>query len=300
MESRENPIFGRKVYFLNPPLSFEKQIIEALRELEYEVYVISDYKYAKPVLRENPDAMCFIYIDAELSLKAWFNFIKSFSKDVTLKSIFVGITSAKSSVEIKNFIMNLQLPGGYVPLDGLGNSPLEKFIGILDINGAKGRRQYIRLNCKELKLVSGYITFGNKLFTINIDNISSVGLACSYDFGAAEAFQKNSVIDNVALSLGRWSVVVSCVVFDVKRINGKDIAVLLFMKETPKEVRKSIRSYIFEILTEHERNMMISSIQDLTNYDVAAKDDSEDIPDFFIESDNKNFDDMDISELEEL
>lgn len=298
MESRENPIFGRKVYFLNPPLSVENQIIEALKELEYEVFIIKDYKYAKPVLRENKNAICFVYLDEVLTLKAWFNFLKSFSKDESLKTIFLGITSMKTSVDINNFIVNLQLPGGYVPINTVGDIALKKFIGILDLNGAKGRRQYIRLDCKGLKSVTGYITFGNKLFPINVENISSVGLACTYEFAAAAAFTKNSIINNVALSLGRWSVVVACVVFDVKKINSKDVAVLLFMKETPKEIRKSIRHFIFEILTDREKELMNSSIQDLTDYNISIKEEENDIPDYIVETPAVN--DSEISELEEI
>ena len=58
MEQRtENPFFGRKVYFLNPPLSLSNQIISNLRALEYEVYSIPNYQDAKSILRENQNAI---------------------------------------------------------------------------------------------------------------------------------------------------------------------------------------------------------------------------------------------------
>ena len=40
MEYRENPIFGRKVFFLNPTLSIQNVFVRKLQDLEYEVYTI--------------------------------------------------------------------------------------------------------------------------------------------------------------------------------------------------------------------------------------------------------------------
>ena len=50
MEYRENPLLGRKVFFLNPPLSVENYVIEALKNEEYEVYKLTDVTVAKPIL----------------------------------------------------------------------------------------------------------------------------------------------------------------------------------------------------------------------------------------------------------
>jgi len=63
MEYRENPMFGRKVFFLNPPLSIENFVVDGLKDEEYEVYIIREYSLAKPVLKHFENAICFIYID---------------------------------------------------------------------------------------------------------------------------------------------------------------------------------------------------------------------------------------------
>ena len=80
MENRENPIFGRKVFFLNPTLSIQNVFVRKLQDLEYEVYTIEHYYDAKPVLSEYEDSICFINIDDRLTYKQWLNFIKSFEK----------------------------------------------------------------------------------------------------------------------------------------------------------------------------------------------------------------------------
>ena len=41
----ENPIIGRKVFFVNPPLYVENYLHLELKLHEYEAYIISDYKY---------------------------------------------------------------------------------------------------------------------------------------------------------------------------------------------------------------------------------------------------------------
>ena len=78
---RENPIYGRKIFFCNPSLFIEHFIVESLRKDDYEVYVLNDYSLAKPLLMLYPDSMCYFDIDSELSFSTWFNFLKSFLTD---------------------------------------------------------------------------------------------------------------------------------------------------------------------------------------------------------------------------
>ena len=47
MERRDFPILGRKVFFVNPPLSISTYVFEALKEDQFEAYCIDNYKVAK-------------------------------------------------------------------------------------------------------------------------------------------------------------------------------------------------------------------------------------------------------------
>ena len=66
--------------------------------------------------------------------------------------------------------MNLKLPGGCVLLNQKVEQIYETLEGILKINGAKGRRKYVRLDCDEKKYISfiqkesntATMYFGNK------------------------------------------------------------------------------------------------------------------------------------------
>ena len=55
------PIFGRKIYFINPPYAIKTTLIDRLRALEYEAYYIHDPRSAKAILENNPDSICFIF-----------------------------------------------------------------------------------------------------------------------------------------------------------------------------------------------------------------------------------------------
>ena len=78
-----------------------------------------------------------------MSYDEWFNFIQSFQKDEKLKTIFVGLMSAIIPNPVKErFMLNLSLPGGFIMLNEIkGAALIENIIGILELNGAKGRRK---------------------------------------------------------------------------------------------------------------------------------------------------------------
>ena len=249
MESRENPLFGRKIFFICPSYIMEKYLIETLRKNEYEIYILKDYRKTKGILSRFPDAMCFINIDEELSYSEWFNFMKSFQEDEVLKGIYLGIFTEEASMEDKDkFLMNVSLPGGFNRVE-----KREKFVNnimaILDLNGAKGRRKYLRCDTRGVKDVSGYMTSEEKLFAINIKDLSSAGFAVTYKQELTFLFQKNTLIRDFCLNVGRKSMVCSCIVFNTQvNQDGSAMSVLMLTNENPEETRTYIRNYILETL----------------------------------------------------
>ena len=98
-EKFEKGIFGRKVFFLYPTYSFQSDIMERLRTMEYEVYVINDYKNAKNTLKKNQGSILFINVDNFFSAVAWINFINSVAENEDLKDCSIGIISDKADRE---------------------------------------------------------------------------------------------------------------------------------------------------------------------------------------------------------
>ena len=265
----ENPLIGRKVFFVNPPLYVENYLHLELKQHEYEVYIISDYKYTKNALRQFPDALCFIFIDDEMTYDQWFNFIKSFQKHEKLKTIFVGLMSAVIPKPVKEkFMMNLSLPGGFIMLDEFkGSALIEKIVAILELNGAKGRRKYLRLDCDENVKINGYFATKSQLLQVTISSISSVGFTCYYPRSYGDALAKNMVVPSFSITLGRRSIVTPSVIYDVKMVDAnRCFAVMLFLKQVGSDDRKVIKNFIFEQLEARFENLIYALPPDVEDY----------------------------------
>ena len=265
----ENPIIGRKVFFVNPPLYVENYLQPELKQHEYEAYIIKDYKYTKNALRMFPDALCFIFIDDELSYDGWFNYILSFQQDEKLKTIFVGLMSAMIPQQKREkFMMNLSLPGGFIMLNEIkGSALIENVIGILELNGAKGKRKYLRLDCDETISINGYFANQTQLLQVSIANISSVGFTCYFPKSYGEALRKNMIVPSFSITLGRRSIVTPSVVCDVKALdNNNYFAVLLFLKQVGVEDRKVIKNFIFEHMEKRIDNLIYANPPDIDDY----------------------------------
>ena len=270
MESRENPLFGRKIFFVNPNFNIEKYLIEYLRKNEYEVYTLKDYRKAKRVLSVYPESMCFIDIDEGLSYSEWFNYMISLSTVPELQGLSLGIVTQNAGWEDKDkFLMNIRLPCGFSHIDKK-EGILEHFTKILDLNGAKGRRKYLRLDTRSERDVSGYMTAAGKLYTVNIKDISSVGFAINYKQELVPLFQKNTLIRNLCLSAGRKSMVCSCIVFNTQmNQDGTAMSVLMLTNENPEETKNYIRDYIFQKF-DLKMNALIENVEkDDTRYNLS-------------------------------
>ncbi len=260
MESRENPLFGRKIFLINPSFIIEKFLIENLRKNEYEVYLITDYKKAKAVLSSYPESLCFVNIDSDLSYSEWFNYMKSFSLSKALNGIYLGVMTTMAGWDDKDkFLFNIRLPGGFNQVEKTEKF-LKNFMMILDLNGAKGRRKFLRLDTRGIDDVNGYFVHQGKLFTLGIKDISSAGFAVTYKKELAYIFQKNAHIHDLSLTIGRKSVVCSCIVFNtVINTDGSAMSVLMLTNENPESTKDSIRNYIFEKF-DREMESVISQV----------------------------------------
>lgn len=294
MESRENPVFGRKVFFINPPYKVRSTVIETLRRNEYEIYIIDDYRFAKAILRRNENALCFINIDDEMPIYAWFNFVKSFENDESLKTIFVGILSGTiKKTEKDQFLLKTNIPGGFITLSDSTDDISETLTGILEINGAKGRRKYVRLNCTEIEDTTLLCTIGSKMYKLKLIDISAVGFACRIPVQYLPYFQKNSVFQSITLTLGKRSISCTAAVFGTTVKGTECTVVFLMLKGTSSETKDSIRDYVTATMQQTLENSITIQSEDTTDYTKKPKEAEKDI--------DKSFDQPDeLEELEEL
>lgn len=301
MEYRENPMFGRQVFFLNPPLSVENSIIPVLKNNDYEVYVIRECNCAKPILRTHENAICFIFIDDELSLDAWYNFIKSFEYDPALKSIFLGVISIKAKPkDQERFLLNLKLPGGFVMLEKNMEAVVENIQGILELNGAKGVRKCIRLELLDNKEVNGYFTNGTTLYSFRLINISELGFAAQVPVKMAPIFAKGRVISNVSITMKRFSFVCTIVVFKTSIVNDSCLVVAMLHPETSSSVKKKIHDFIYDTLEIRHRIVLENIARDMTDYNIRPRiDGEEEVDDAEEVKDENNSEENSSSEISE-
>lgn len=267
-QNREHPLLGRKIFFINPHLIVDNYIVAELRNDEYEVYVIDDYRNAKGILEYFEDALVFVDIDNGLTYDEWFNYIKSFQLNEKLKSIFIGVISSKATTaDQERFVMNLSLPGGFMLVNRKEiENGLQNIKNVLTLNGAKGCRKYIRLDSKNLDRVNGYFAFRDKLYTFYVDNISSVGFACFYSSEIGEILKKNTLHPCISLTLGKRTVIASSVVLDTRIVGEKGFSVLLFTKDVDRDTRNQIRAFIFDVLDEKLKGIISKVKFDLYDY----------------------------------
>lgn len=252
-ESRENPVFGRKVFFINPSFSIEQIAKNRLRNMEYETYIISDYRYAKGILKKNPDSICLINLDhvgdKSLTVVQWLNFLISCEKDPELESIFFGVLSVNTSPRQMNmFFYNTKLPAGYIPASPNKDDLAETLACVLDVNGAKGRRQYVRATCEARGTAFINLRIRGEEYKFPIVDFSSVGLACQIPDGCCGMISENTLLQNVELFLLGEKFITSLIVLKEFKRGDKNTLITLLSKGVSTEVKNKIRSYVFRIL----------------------------------------------------
>lgn len=272
MEDHSNPVFGRKVFFINPLFSVRSIVIEKLIEDEYEVCIISDYKDAKNVLRKFPDSICYINIDEQLNYDQWFNFIKSFEEDTVLRTIFLGVLSGNIKKSDRNmYMLKLNISAGFIMINEKLEDAVETIEHVLDINGAKGRRRYVRTSCIPDKDTFLLARSGVKIYKMKLLDISIVGCACALPLQYKDLFQTNSVLRNVSFSLGTKMFTCDAAVYAVPVMEKFCKLVVLFIPGVPNATKKIIHSYITERFNKSIAAIIEKSFPDTVDYSKAVQ-----------------------------
>ncbi len=267
MESNEVVDLGKKIFFLNPPYDFKKIIIPVLSDLEYEMYIISSYKYAKDILRMYPDSICFVCIDEELSIEHWYNFIVSFSGDPQLENVFLGVMSAHAGTSDRNhFLLNASIPAGFISLATKKEDLVSQIEGILKINNAKGVRKFVRVDCITDKLIAAQYSTNNTLCSFRIENISSAGLLCVTSPKLSSFFTPNMLLKEFTLVLRTQKIKSNVVVLKTFVKDGKLYLVLLFTKGLPFIAKSAIQAYIRFFLQNSIESIIATAKPDETDY----------------------------------
>ncbi len=282
--STTNFDLGRKIYFINPPQEFQTVIVPHLFNSGYETYILHSYRRLKSLLRKDPNAVCFICIDREMHIDQWHNFVSSFSEEEALSDVLLGVMSAVASPSDKNhFLLHSPIPAGFIDL-GQQNEIIHDYIqGILEINEAKGKRNFVRVTCQADNTIGLICQKDSRQFTLKIHNISLAGLLCSIQPSTEMPFLEKSVFSNAALILRNHKIFCNVAVFKTYMHEDRFYIVLLFSKPLSFNEQTTLQAYIRVFLQESINAYLQHLPVDNTDYSKRGTNIAEDEEAFLIE-----------------
>ncbi len=274
MSESQNPEFGRKIFFLNPSYKIRNHIITELRESEYEVYEIENYKFAKNILRHNPNSILLVNTDSQMFLTTWITFIKSFEQDKLLKTTKVGILSERIEKENADMIFELlDIDAGITSLSGDLTKTVNVIKGILDMLGAKGRRKYVRYSCANDKSTQMFWTANEKMHQFKILDLSSVTLAVRIPSTFTAHLEEGFILYDAQVVLGKRVISLNLVTYLLKDTPNGQAVIFLYESNTSAAIKTAIKNFISESLHKQLVSAINNEAEDSTDYLAIAKQD---------------------------
>ena len=247
MQMEETQISGKKVFILYPHSVIQEELLYTLISNEYEVALLKNHTRTLTLLEKFPHSILFINIDEKLSEEQWAEYIQGIMNNQALKDVRIGILSYNNDVALKQkYLMDIGVQCGFIQLK-LGLAQSTKIIlTVLEANEAKGRRKYVRVNCKSDKNAIFNVRVSETVLPGNIVDISSIGMAITFE-NADPRLQKNSLLDGIQLRLKSSLVSLSGVVLGFREAKPR-IYVVLFTPKTANTEKEKIRRYIIHAL----------------------------------------------------
>jgi hypothetical protein len=245
--SDDETLFGKKVFFLNPP-GVLSDVAAILGANELEVYLVYDHKKLARYLKKNPNALVFVNLDEGMPEPEWEAWIHSLMKDPATSSVGIGVVTMLSDTELsRKYLMDIGLPCGFIVLKIGAAKTTEILLKTLEANEARGRRKYVRAACPAGTAEFNAPSEDNPLRGI-IQNISSVGMAASVD--ARESLPVGSRLKDLQLSLRGVRIFVNGIVVGKRKDNEQDsVRVILFEPASLTDEKKTkIQAYAYRVL----------------------------------------------------
>ncbi len=193
-------MIGKKIFFLYPPSVIQKEMIYLLMAAEHEVALLYDAEHTLRVLAKYPDSILYVNIDSGMQEPEWDAYVRRIMADTEKKDVRIGVVSYNSSKELaEKYLLDIGAPCGFVTLKiGLKES-FKIIITALEASEARGRRKYVRAVCRPQDKATFNVKLQGNFLTGNIIDISSVGMACTFD--QAVAIRIGTTMSDIQLKL---------------------------------------------------------------------------------------------------
>jgi hypothetical protein len=174
-------VWGRKVLFLYPHSVIQDELVRELFRHEYEVYLLGDHETAPLALTRYPGSIMFINLDQGMPEPAWEALIRELIADQA-GAARLGVVSQHADRELaEKYLMELGLPCGFITLKQGPKEALKTLLTVLEANEARGKRRYVRALCGKADMATFNLKVYGRVYTGAIDDISSAGMACTFE-----------------------------------------------------------------------------------------------------------------------
>ncbi len=239
-------VAGKKIFFLYPPSVIQEELVSFLLRNEYEVYFLKDHLKAGRIFKRFENVICFINIDNGLKESEWEGYIKNLRSDPEVKGLQIGILSYNNDPGlIQKYLMEIGVECGFIRLKlGLKQST-DIILKVLEVNEAKGRRKYVRVNCENIRNVEMNFTHTDSSYTSQILDISSVGCACK--FSEEVPIENKTIIHEVQLNLKGILIQTDCIILGRRSDNPK-ILIFIFNPGLKENEREKVHEFLHKTL----------------------------------------------------
>lgn len=189
---------GKKILFLYPaPVLTE--VVEELARREFEVYLVRDHNKVRRFLNNSPDSVLFVNLDDGLEESAWEIYLKEIKDNEATSMVGLGVLSMNDDAELKQkYLMDLQLPCGYITLKIGAAKSVEILAKTLEVNEARGRRKFVRALCPS-GTAQCIVDFGGETLRGEVSDFSSAGVAL--DFSEGKVIKPGTVLRGIQLAV---------------------------------------------------------------------------------------------------
>jgi len=241
-------MFGKKVFILYPQSVIQEEMLHLLVAAEYEVALLRDTHQTLRVLEKYPDSILFVNIEAALEEAQWERFIRNILSTEKTRDVRIGILAYNADPELtKKYLMDIGIQCGYVTLKlGLKES-LKIIVKALEANEARGRRKFVRAICGPEDKAAFNVKYGSGYLTGTIIDISSVGMACSFD--TSHRLKPGVKLEDIQLKLKAVLCRVSGELVGVQK-DKEERVLIMFSKDVSPRDRYKIHQFVYERLQE--------------------------------------------------
>lgn len=240
----ESSDLGKKIFFLYPPTVLT-EVVEELARLEFEVYLARDHVRLKRALSSFPNSIVFMAIDERLDDAEWEAYARSLRDE--LPSVGLGVVTLNDDdAKRELYLMQLQVPCGFVVLKLGAAKTAEILSKTLEANEARGRRRFVRAACAP---GAGQCSVEHEGITLRAEltDLSSVGMAVHFE--GEPSLRVGSVLKSVAISVkGQRLIVDGVVVTRRDGPHGHPIHVVMFAPSSLDESRRDkLKTLVFRL-----------------------------------------------------